>query len=212
MTEYVYRPLRRGKRARLYYGRYALNRGDKPRTVALSTPDIKVARKRLRDHVVRLQREQEGLIAPKAQTDTAAMPLPVLLIEYIADMRARGCTEKHIRDSSTRITRCLAGTKWNRIGDITPDSFVKWRATLTCAPKTAKEYHAAVNAWLNWLADLERIERNRSRKSKKSRRADATCASRAPSRWKSFANSSPHPKRAAPHIKFSPTPDSGAAR
>lgn len=154
MTEYIYRPLRNGKRARLYSGRYCIARGDKPRTVYLGTPDKVVARKRLRDIIVQAQREAEGIIAPAAQREAAGAMLSQLLADYLADLAARGRSEKHARDTGQRVGRLLKDTGWTRLKDIRADQFVKWRATLTVAAKTAKEYQAAAVAWLNWLVQL----------------------------------------------------------
>ncbi|WP_334319633.1 tyrosine-type recombinase/integrase [Termitidicoccus mucosus] len=160
MTEYVYRPKRRGKRSRLYYGRYALARGDKPRTVALGTPDKLVARKRLRDIIVEKQREAEGIISPKAHREAAGTPLAVLLAEHIADIRARKKTGKHARDTEYRITRILAETGWKRLADIRPDQFIRWRSKQTMAAKTLREYQAALVAFLSWLVRLRRVAFN----------------------------------------------------
>ena len=76
MIEFVFKPSRRvgGKRVleRLYSGRYALGKGEKPVTVRLNTPDKLVACKRLRDIVVEQQQEREGIILPKSIRQAAA--------------------------------------------------------------------------------------------------------------------------------------------
>jgi integrase len=50
--------------------------------------------------------------------------------------------------------------KWRVIGDIRPDSFIRWRSTLTCSAKTNKEYQVSLMAFLNWLVRTERISSN----------------------------------------------------
>lgn len=160
MTEYVYRPLRNGKRARLYCGRYTLARGERPQTVYLGTPDKTVARKRLRDIIIEAQREAEGILAPKSQREAAIAPLSELLADYVADLRALGRDPQYIHDTEQRISRILRETGWTRLKDIRADQFVKWRATLKIAAKTVKDYQAAIVAWLNWLARINRIAVN----------------------------------------------------
>lgn len=160
MTEYVFRPRRKGVLSRVWYGRYTLTRGDTPRTVALGTPDKAVARKRLRDHVIAEQRVQEGLIAPASEREAAALPLSTLAAQYIADLRARGRSQKHVVATEYRLQAVLVGTGWLRLADIRADQFVKWRGTLKRAAKTVREYQAAVNMFLNWLVRLDRISRN----------------------------------------------------
>jgi integrase len=50
-----------------------------------------------------------------------------------------------------------AETGWKVLSEIRPDGFVKWRASLECAPKTKKEYHISANAFLNWLVQTDRL-------------------------------------------------------
>lgn len=69
MIEFVFRPSRviDGKRTllRVFSGRYALAKGDRPTTVCLNTPDREIARKRLRAIVLEKQREQEASLHRK---------------------------------------------------------------------------------------------------------------------------------------------------
>jgi integrase len=157
MTEYVFRPLRDGERSRLYSGRYTLNRGDKPRTVALGTPDKLVARTKLRKLIVAAQREAEGLVTPAPLVEAAADTLLSLLDEFTADLDALGRTPQHVHDTRTRIERILKECGWKRLRDIRADHFIRWRATLKIAAKTKKEYQAAINNLLNWLVRLDRL-------------------------------------------------------
>ena len=83
MIEYVFRHSRMvgGKKilSRVFCGRYAIEKGAKPVTVRLNTPDREIARKRLRAIVLEKQREQEGIIAPKAVRVAATTPLAELV-------------------------------------------------------------------------------------------------------------------------------------
>ena len=160
MTEYVFRPSRKGIKSRLYSGRYTIARGESVRTLALGTPDKVVARKRLRDHIIQAQREAEGILAPAAQREAAGAALLDLLGDYERDLVARGRTRAHVTDTMHRVRRILRETGWLRLKDIRPDQFVTWRATLTVAAKTKKEYQAAIVAWLNWLVRLDRLAVN----------------------------------------------------
>jgi len=161
MIEYVFRHSRKvgGKRvySRVFSGRYALAKGAGPMTVCLNTPDREIARKRLREVVLEKQREQEGIIAPKAVRVAAAAALSRLLAEYEADLRGRGLAEKHVHDTMTRLRRMEKENGWRSLGDVRPDTFVKWRAGLTCSAKTKKEYQISVGAFLNWLVKTDRL-------------------------------------------------------
>jgi len=164
MIEFVFRPSRTvaGKRtvSRLFSGRYAVEKGTSPVTVRLNTPDREIARKRLRDIVLEKQREQEGIIAPKAVRTAAAASLGDLVNEYETDLQGRGLDGKHVHDSITRVRRMLVQTSWTRLSDVLADTFVKWRASLACSAKTVKEYQVSACAFLNWLVRTDRLAHN----------------------------------------------------
>lgn len=164
MIEYVFRPSRRQGRkrvkSRLYRGRYSLARGQKPATVALHTPDKAVAQKRLRDLVVQKQMEAEGMSASQAQIEAATTPLVVLLADYKADLVGRDLEPGHISDTIGRLQRMAQATHWAKLSDIRPDNFVRWRAGLSLAAKTKKEYQTSINAFLNWCVRTDRLKTN----------------------------------------------------
>ena len=164
MIEFIFRPSRTvaGKRivSRLFSGRYAVEKGASPVTVRLNTPDREIARKRLRDIVLEKQREQEGIIAPKAVRTAAAASLADLVSEYETDLQGRGLDGKHVHDSVTRMRRMLSQTGWARLSDVRADAFVKWRAALACSAKTVKEYQVSACAFLNWLVRTDRLALN----------------------------------------------------
>ncbi len=164
MIENVFRHARRvgGKRvvSRVYSGRYALSKGERPVTVALDTPDRDIARKRLRALVLEKQREREGLIAPKAQREAATQTLAQLVEDYRRDLVALGRAHVHVRGTVQRIGRIIAETGWKQLVDATPETFIAWRSSVTASAKTKKEYQASVNAFFNWLEKQGRIARN----------------------------------------------------
>lgn len=164
MIEYVFRHSRvvDGKRvtSRVFSGRYALEKGAKPVTVCLKTPDREIARKRLRAIVVEKQREQEGIIAPKTIRMAAATALGELIGDYERDLRGRGVDAKHAHDTIARLRRMIRETGWRVLSDIRADTFVRWRASLPCSAKTVKEYQVSAFAFLNWLVRMDRLPAN----------------------------------------------------
>ncbi len=164
MIEFIFRPSRTvaGKRvvSRLFSGRYAVDKGAKPVTVRLNTPDREIARKRLREIVLEKQREQEGIIAPKAVRVAAVRALAGLIDDYEADLKGRELAEKHIHDTVTRLRRMAKENGWRVLSDIRPHAFAQWRAALTCSAKTKKEYQISAGAFLNWLVKTERLLAN----------------------------------------------------
>jgi integrase len=140
-----------------YHGQYSLTTGGKIFRVALDTSDKEIARRRLKDIVLEKQRESEGIIAPSLIRKSAALPINDLLSEYEADLYGRGLRDKHVHDSMTRLIRMAGEMKWRVVGDIRPDSFLRWRRQLECSAKTNKEYQVSLSAFLNWLVKTERI-------------------------------------------------------
>ena len=164
MIEFVFKPSRRidGKRVveRLYSGRYAVGKGEKPVTVRLNTPDKLVASKRLRDIVVEQQQEREGIILPKSIRQAAATNLSELLGDYAADLEGLGRARKHVHDTTTRLYRMVKEMGWGLLSDVRADQFVAWRAGVQVSAKTKKEYQISLNAFLNWLVKMERLTAN----------------------------------------------------
>jgi len=164
MIEYVFRHSRivGGKKvlSRVFSGRYAIDKGAKPVSVCLNTPDREIARKRLRAIVLEKQREQEGIIAPKAVRVAAATPLAELISDYEIDLEGRGLDDRHVHDTIARLKRMAAESGWRALSDIRPDAFVRWRASLTCSAKTVKEYQTSAVAFLNWLVRVDRLATN----------------------------------------------------
>ena len=161
---FVFKPSRivEGKRVRsdLFSGRYAVIKGGRLVTVGLNTPDRETAEKRLRDIVIEKHREKAGIVASSAVRETATAPFHKLLAAYQTDLQSLGRVGKHVHDTMQRLRRVFAETRWRAVGDIHPDRFIAWRATLTCSAKTKKEYQISLNAFLNWLVDTDRLERN----------------------------------------------------
>ena len=163
MIEYVYRPVRtvKGKRvvSRLYSGAYSLARGEKARRVALHTPDKRIAQKMLRDVIVKAQMTREGMLLPVDHLAAAKSPLVELLAQYKADLLTRS-TARNAAESTARLESVLHGTGWQFLSDVTPSSWVMFRACLTQSAKTRRDYQASVMAFLNWLVRLDRLPRN----------------------------------------------------
>lgn len=166
MKAFVFLPGRKKNgvlvKSRLWRGRYRIDGMTHDVEVPLHTPDELVARKRLNDLIIRLQREKEGLIAPAAQQAAATAPLPQLVASYAADLLAQARTPQHVKDSRRRLERMIRETRWQTVRDITPARFTRWRSAAApkMSAKTLKEYQISLGAFLNWLVSNEQLDRN----------------------------------------------------
>jgi integrase len=163
---FVFRPRRRVngemRVSPLWSGRYRLDDMKKPVEVPLNTIDELVARKRLTDIVIRIQREREGILPPQAQVVALGLPIRDLVTRYAADLKAQGRTVQHIKDTSRRILRVAREAKWKSLHDVTAVSFTAWRSGVatTVSAKTLKEYQVSANAFFRWLQHTGQLEEN----------------------------------------------------
>ncbi len=161
MVCFVYRPKIRGRLCALWSGRYRFDDMPKPVTVPLRTPDELVARTRLQNLIVRLQRQKEGLAASEPMREAAGKPFAAVVTDYAADLRAQERHPQHIKDTSRRLLRIARESRWRTVGDATAASFTAWRARLTMvSAKTRKDYQVSLNAFFRWMIATERFDRN----------------------------------------------------
>jgi integrase len=157
---YKVRRMSHGKKIMTYRGYFTLERNGKRHFRSLGTPDKRIAEKRIDEMALQAQREQEGLIPPRAEREAAIKGLDTLIAEYDDDLKALGRAPKHVHDTITRIGRIIAEAKWRHIGDVRADEFLSWRAKLDRSAKTKKEFQISLNAFLNWLVASDRLAKN----------------------------------------------------
>ena len=164
MIAYIYRPKRQrnGKliSSRIWRARLKLNGDVKARDISLNCADKQTAEQKLRDSIRDQERESVGLLAPSAQRKTFESPLAELVGGYVADLKALGRSTDHIRHVDKRLLRLIRECKWQNLREVTADSFLRWRAEQTQAPKTINEYQAALSALFTWLRKQNRVAAN----------------------------------------------------
>jgi len=146
--------------ARSYRGRYRINKGDNLEDIPLHTTDKRIAQQRLEQIVKEKQMEDVGLLAPQAQRTAAQISLENHLQDFVSDLETIGRDPQYVSDLKSRVTRILDECGWKYLKDVSSDSFVKWRAKQSLAPKTINEYLASVRTLFNWMQKHERMERN----------------------------------------------------
>lgn len=89
--------------------------------------------------LVKLAREKEeeraGLLAPKPLREAAQNPITEHLNDYVADLKAQGCSRKHVALAKNRPFRLCSQCGWTMLGDISSDAFNRWRAGRRSRPK-----------------------------------------------------------------------------
>ena len=146
----------------------------------LGASDKQVAEQKAASLVRDLQREAVGLIAPKPMRLAASRPLADHVAEYVKDRAALGRSESLLVHLTGRLGRLQKECGWSVLGDITADSFQKWRSKQgNAAPKTVNEYLNMAGAFCNWMVaqgrmaanPVARVERTETRGKQVERRA-----------------------------------------
>jgi len=131
------------------------------KTIPLKTPNKEVAEKLARDFRDNWEREQAGLLPPQKLVNGASVPLSEHLAAFIADLEKRGKTPKNNKQTRKDVLRLINECGWNRIGDVSPSSFIDWRSGIDgLAPRTLNSYLESACAFFNWLCKSELIEYN----------------------------------------------------
>jgi integrase len=133
-----------------------------PKWLALGVSDKEAALAKARKFKREYEAEAAGIIFPKPIREAAVAPLKVLIIDYVSDMRMRvkSSTSKSPKQSKSRLMRLCKECGWQKLSDITADSFVKWRCTTDLSPKTLNHYLAEGITFINFLLKTERILKN----------------------------------------------------
>lgn len=164
MTAYVFRPSRRkgGKvyKSRLYSARYKLPGQTKITTIALHVSDRQVAEAKLREILRELEREAVGISAPRRVRLAGQWGIEQHVKAYCSDLRARRKDEDYVTTVEKRLTKLVNECEWQRIGDVTAESFQMWREKQRFAAKTLNDYLAAASALFGWLIRNEIASRN----------------------------------------------------
>lgn len=164
MTAYVFRPSRRkgGKlqKSRLYSARYRLPGQTKTTTIGLHVSDRQVAEAKLREILRELEREAVGISVPKRVRFAEQCGIEQHIKAYCSDLRARRKDEEYVTTVEKRLTKLVNECQWQRIGDVTAESFQTWREKQRFAPKTLNDYLAAASALFGWLIRNEVASRN----------------------------------------------------
>ena len=164
MIAYIYRPKRQrnGKTvsSRIWRARLKLNGDLKPRDISLGVSDRQTAEQKLRENIRDQERTSVGLMAPAAQRETFENPMVKLVESHVADLKALGRCADHVRHVDKRLRRLMRECGWQSLREATADSFLRWRAKQTQAPKTINEYHAVLSALFTWLRKQNRVPAN----------------------------------------------------
>jgi integrase/recombinase XerD len=132
-------------------------------TIALHVSDRQVAEAKLREILRELEREAVGISAPRRVRLAGQCGIEQHVRAYCSDLRARRKDEDYVTTVEKRLPKLINDCQWHqwqRIGDVTGESFQMWRERQRFAAKTLNDYLAAASALFAWLIRNEIASRN----------------------------------------------------
>lgn len=164
MIRSIFKPsrLRNGKRvrSRVYWGQYRISVDEPITRVSLRTSDKRVAEKRLGEIVSEVEQERAGVISPRSIRNAGSKPVVDHVDDFLRDLQSRGRSKDYIRKVNSRIHKLVAECAWKSLSDVSPDSFITWRSTADCAPRTLNHYLDAAQVLMGWLISTGRASEN----------------------------------------------------
>jgi integrase len=166
MAHSLFKPKRRDQRTgkrkvgRFWHGQYRLDNDEAYTRVSLRTTDKRVAQQRLNDLVEREERQRAGLLVPAIQSEAASVSLEDHLAAFLRYQSDRNVSKGYTRKIDQRVKRLISECGWERVCDVTAESFIAWRNGQTLTPKTLNDYQHAIYSVLNWLKKTGRVEVN----------------------------------------------------
>ena len=113
------------------------------------------------------ERGEQGLV--DQYREHRERPTAEHVAEYVADLKAAGRDEKYIDNADKRLAILIDACGWKTLGDVDPNSFIRWRETAAkehvapgrlgkgAAATTLNQYLDPARAITNWCAQPGRL-------------------------------------------------------
>ena len=148
-------------KSRKWYGQYNDEHG-LSKVVPLST-DKSAAQVMLNKLVAKAQRRIAGDHDPFEEHQSK--PLTEHVDEYESYLLGKGDTEKHVKQTATRIRKLIQGCGFLQLSDLEAPKAVSWlsecrRTKKRFSARTSNFYQEGIKTFANWLVEHERIRKN----------------------------------------------------
>ncbi|WP_091058805.1 tyrosine-type recombinase/integrase [Opitutus sp. GAS368] len=129
-------------------------------TVALNTPDKRLALFKLSQLAEEREKEHNGVLAPKPVREAAERPLLDLLSEYLQDVESRGRAITTVKKYRKILRKLFARCRWLKLQDVTARSFCQWRNQCGLTGKTTNDLLACATTFFDWLEGQRMLTAN----------------------------------------------------
>jgi len=164
MICYVFKPRRwvDGKlcECRFYSGKLRLDGESGVSVVGLHTTDEREALRRLFELRDERLMEARGILPPRAMREAAVRPLDELRGAFLADVKARGRASATLKRYEKDLRRLFERCGWQKLSDITPQSFTAFRVRSDLSGKSQNDMLAVTKGFLEWLRGQRMLKEN----------------------------------------------------
>ncbi|MEQ9454558.1 MAG: site-specific integrase [Phycisphaeraceae bacterium] len=166
MAHHAFKPKRKDPKtgkpivSRIWHGQYRLEGDLRYTRQSLNTTDKRVAEKRLAELVRQEEYRREGLCTPAVLTEAAAKPLLEHLEDWLDDLRARSRSRDYTRKLHQRVSHLAHQCQWERLAEVSPEQFLRWRQRENLSAKTLNDYLDAIRSLFVWLQRAGRVNAN----------------------------------------------------
>jgi integrase len=129
-------------------------------TIALNTPDKRLALQKLLKEADDREKEQNGILPPKPVREAAARPLIELLGEYLVELESRNRTPRTLKKYRTIMLKLFERCRWQKIQDATGRSFCLWRNHCGLSGKTSNDLLSCATSFFDWLERQRMLTEN----------------------------------------------------
>lgn len=129
-------------------------------TIALNTPDKRVALHKLSQIAEEREKEHNGLIAPQPVREAAERPLTDLLSEYLLELQSRGRSPRTLKKYRIDLQNLFSRAQWLKVQQVTARSFCQWRNHCGLSGKTLNDLLASASTFFEWLVRQRMLNDN----------------------------------------------------
>ena len=144
------------RESRKWYGEFRDESG-LIRRVPLSA-DKQSARSLLLEFEKKVERLKAGLI--DEHTESARLPIQGLVEDYLADLRLRGRSARHLQDTGRLLWIVLKACDFATVGSLNSAKLDRLLAAMTCSARTKTTHRQAIMGFANWCVRKGRLEFN----------------------------------------------------
>ena len=148
------------KHARFYSLRYRIGNMPCDKWISLGVTDKAVANSKANDFIRDKERELANLPNTEREVELSNAALIDHIAEYESELTTRGRDSKYVASTAKRLLCIAKHCSWQKVRDVTDNSFMAWRRTQSLKSKTLNDCLSDMRSFLQWLVDGQNLGSN----------------------------------------------------